>query len=87
MNFKNRCHAPWFLMLLCVLVLTGCRSQNPKNNPGARPKEVVPVAATQAFERDVPVEIKVVGHVEAYSTVTVKSRVNGELTKIYFVEG
>jgi multidrug efflux system membrane fusion protein len=34
-----------------------------------------------------PLDIQVIGNVEAYSTVTIKAQVTGELTKIYFHEG
>lgn len=38
-------------------------------------------------QKDVPVEIQVIGNVEAYSTITVKAQVSGELTAVYFHEG
>jgi multidrug efflux system membrane fusion protein len=47
----------------------------------------VPVAVTQVVEKDVPVDIQVVGNVEAYSTITVKAQVGGQLTKVSFNEG
>ncbi len=34
-----------------------------------------------------PVEIQVIGNVEAYSTITVKAQVGGQLTDVYFKEG
>src|SRR5262249_43999323 len=34
-----------------------------------------------------PIEIETVGNVEAYSTVTVKAQVGGELTTVDFTEG
>uniref|UniRef100_Q01VQ2 Efflux transporter, RND family, MFP subunit n=1 Tax=Solibacter usitatus (strain Ellin6076) TaxID=234267 RepID=Q01VQ2_SOLUE len=47
----------------------------------------VPVTVAKAKERDVPVEIQVIGNVEAYSTITVKAQVGGLLTDVYFHEG
>src|SRR5437899_875022 len=47
----------------------------------------VPVTVTQVSRREVPVEIRVVGNVEAYSTITVKAQVGGQLTAVYFKEG
>ena len=38
-------------------------------------------------ERDVPINVDVIGNVEAYSTITVKAQVGGELTKVSFREG
>ncbi|HWB83633.1 MAG TPA: efflux RND transporter periplasmic adaptor subunit [Bryobacteraceae bacterium] len=47
----------------------------------------VPVTVAVAAHRDVPVEIEVIGNVEAYSTISVKAQVGGELTHVYFKEG
>jgi multidrug efflux system membrane fusion protein len=47
----------------------------------------VPVTVATAAQKDVPVEIQVIGNVEAYSTITVKAQVGGQLTKVYFNEG
>ncbi len=47
----------------------------------------VPVNVAKASQKDVPVEIQVIGNVEAYSTITVKAQVGGELTKVSFREG
>jgi len=47
----------------------------------------VPVTVTQVSRREVPIEIRVVGNVEAYSTITVKAQVGGQLTAVYFKEG
>jgi membrane fusion protein, multidrug efflux system len=47
----------------------------------------VPVTVANATNRDVPVEIQVIGNVEAYSTITVKAQVGGQLTSVYFKEG
>jgi RND family efflux transporter, MFP subunit len=34
-----------------------------------------------------PVEVRVIGNVEAYATITVKAQIGGELQKVYFREG
>ena len=47
----------------------------------------VPVTVATATEKTVPVEIQVIGNVEAYSTISVKAQVGGELTNVYFHEG
>ena len=47
----------------------------------------VPVRAVAAVAADVPLEISAVGNVEAMSTVDVKSRVAGQVLKVYFEEG
>jgi multidrug efflux system membrane fusion protein len=47
----------------------------------------VPVLVAKVAQKDVPIEIQVIGNVEAYSTITVKSQVSGQLTNVYFREG
>jgi multidrug efflux system membrane fusion protein len=44
------------------------------------------VVATVA-QKDVPINIDVIGNVEAYSTISVKAQLGGQLTKVYFQEG
>jgi multidrug efflux system membrane fusion protein len=47
----------------------------------------VPVTVAKASLRNVPVEVQVIGNVEAYSTITVKALVGGQLTNVHFKEG
>jgi len=73
-----------FLVLpFAVSFLTSCggRTQAAPQNPA------VPVTVGKAERRTIPVQVKAIGHVEPYSTVTIKSLVGGELVKIYFKEG
>src|SRR2546430_13441702 len=47
----------------------------------------VPVTVAKASQKNVPVEIQVIGNVEAYSTISVKAQVGGELTNVAIHEG
>jgi multidrug efflux system membrane fusion protein len=47
----------------------------------------VPVVVAAAVQRDVPIEVQAVGTVEAYTTISVKSQVSGQITNIFFREG
>ena len=47
----------------------------------------VPVAAAAALKKDMPLEVSVIGSVEAYSTVTVRAQITGELTAVKFQQG
>src|ERR1019366_6525299 len=47
----------------------------------------VPVTVATASQKDVPVEIQVIGNVEAYSTISAKAQVGGQLNKVNFNEG
>ncbi len=48
---------------------------------------VVPVTAGTVVARDVPVLLHGIGTVQAYNTVTVKTRVDGQIVKVDFIEG
>jgi multidrug efflux system membrane fusion protein len=47
----------------------------------------IPVDAVPAIRSDVPIYLRGIGTVQAYNTVTVRSRVDGELIKVAFTEG
>jgi len=51
------------------------------------PAPAVPVDVATAVRTDVPVYLRGLGTVQAYNSVTVRSRVDGELVRIGFVEG
>ena len=53
----------------------------------AAPSPAIPVSVTTAQRRDVPIYLTGLGTVQAFNTVTVKTRVDGELTKVAFTEG
>jgi multidrug efflux system membrane fusion protein len=47
----------------------------------------VPVLVGTVTEKTVPVELKAIGNVEAYATVSIKSRLSGQLVQVNFKEG
>ena len=53
----------------------------------AGPPPAVPVTAAAAVSKDMPLEVGVIGAVEAYSTVTVRAQITGELTSVNFQQG
>jgi multidrug efflux system membrane fusion protein len=54
---------------------------------GGRARDAVPVLVATAVQKTMPLQIRAVGNVEAYSTVSVKSQVTGVLTEAHFKEG
>src|SRR5215472_9345300 len=74
--------------VLAVAAMSGCSKGRAGADP---PKKVeppaVPVVVAQAEARDVPVELSNIGNVEAYSTVTIRSQITGQITKVHFREG
>jgi membrane fusion protein, multidrug efflux system len=47
----------------------------------------VPVLVAAAATKDVPVEVQVIGNVEAYTTISVRAQVTGQVTNVFFGEG
>ena len=73
------------LLAACAL-LQSCSGDNARSAAVERANRV-PVVAIRALSKSVPVNIRAVGNVEAYSTITVKAQVGGALTRVYFKEG
>jgi len=80
--------------LLATLILAvtsafiaGCSAGSKTGTARASTQTVVPVAVATAELRDVPVYLKGLGSVTASNTVTVKSRVDGQLAQVNFKEG
>ncbi len=72
------------LMMLAIQIsVSSCshREERPKEKPA------VPVKTATALRKSVPVQIRAIGNVEAYASVSVKSQVNGLLEKVHFLEG
>jgi membrane fusion protein, multidrug efflux system len=55
-----------------------------RGGPGGRP---TPISAVPARVHDIPVYLRGLGSVAAFNTVSVKSRVDGQLIAIHFTEG
>lgn len=51
------------------------------------PPRIIPVTAGLAVSRDIPHYVRGIGTVQAYNMVTVKSRVDGHIVQVSFVEG
>jgi multidrug efflux system membrane fusion protein len=69
-------------LLVALFFLPACSGE--KKPP---PPPPVPVLVATVTEKTVPVELKVIGNVEAYSTVSIKSRLSGQLVQVNFKEG
>src|SRR5437660_2813443 len=96
---KLACRYIWLpdaLLRLCALGLAataafgGCSNNAPATDAQqkkGRPAPPVPVLVAQAEARDVPVELRNIGNVEAYATVVVRSQITGQIMKVHFREG
>jgi multidrug efflux system membrane fusion protein len=80
------------LVLVAVLAAAGgaawhySRTEAPASKKGlASPP--VPVKLAKAVMRDMPLKLAITGRTEAYETVTLKSRVEGQVQAVVFTEG
>lgn len=87
---KKRVHpgmSPLAIACGALFLLAGCSGgAGSKTAPGGQPP-AVPVTAAQAVRKDVPVQLRTIGTVEAYSSVSIKTMVNGQIVKVGFREG
>jgi len=88
--------APWRLrpisgaaLLLAAMLCGGCSTgasdQAQAKTPAAR--NAIPVTIDSAVSKAVPVQIRAVGTVQAYASVTLKSQLDGEVARVHIVEG
>ena len=76
-----------FSLIVSGVSLLGCSGGSKPSTARASTQMVVPVAVATAERRDVPVYLKGLGSVTASNTVSVKSRVDGQLAQVNFKEG
>src|SRR5579864_6498454 len=80
---------------ICLaLIMIGCgkTSADSKQKGGGKggrggAQGAIPVAVATAEVRDLPVLLNGLGSVEAFNTVAVKSRIDGQLVQVNFKEG
>lgn len=60
---------------------------NASSSKGAKTPAAVPVMAAKVTAANVPIVVRGIGTVQAFNTVTVKSRVDGNISRVAFAEG
>jgi membrane fusion protein, multidrug efflux system len=89
---KGPLRSRWFVPILVVILAFGAyqfqSKKTPAADPGTKPQlPGVPVTVAPAKTADVGVYISGLGSVIPLNTVNVKSRVDGQLMEIHFLEG
>src|SRR5947209_360318 len=78
------------LALTAVSCTAGGASQPGPGGGGGRGRggdQTVPVTVATVVQKSMPIEIRVIGSVEAYSVVSVHAQITGQLTAVNFKEG
>jgi multidrug efflux system membrane fusion protein len=71
-----------FLAALCA-----CSGGKAVQSGKAAAQEAIPVRTGLVSTRSLPVEIRAIGNVQPYSTVSIKAQISGQLTGVHFQEG
>jgi multidrug efflux system membrane fusion protein len=72
-------------VLAALLALTSCDRTAPE--PSTTETPIATVVTDCAVRRTMPLTVRAMGNVEAISTLAVRARVGGELTRVWFTEG
>ena len=85
---RRRAVAAAIGLLAAASVITWyIEKRTPESSANSAAPQGIPVTAGQAEARNVPVEDEGLGTVQAFNTVSVKSRVDGQITQVLFQEG
>ena len=83
-NFLNN-YSSLLLTIIALLILplaAGCKDKDKQTGPPP-----APVKVAKAEAKDTPITLKAVGNVKASNSVIVKSRVDGHILRIHFLDG
>lgn len=72
--------------LLGLLAAAGCSKKQDPQAASAGPP-AIPVRAATVEQKTVPIQVRAIGNVEPYSTVSIKAQVSAELVSVHFREG
>src|SRR6202521_5720488 len=74
-------------VLILATLMWHWQSRSASGTPSPASPAPTPVEVAAASRADVPVYLEGLGTVQAFNTVTVKTRVDGQIQKVSFVEG
>lgn len=79
---KMTAHRKALYWLLFATLLTGCSEKK-----APQPTRAYPVQIGTTETKTVPLYIEALGHVESITTIDIRSRIEGELTGVFFKQG
>lgn len=74
-------------MLVAAALASGCAGEDAAANAPGGAAAPVPVTTATVVQKEMPIEIRVIGAAEAYSTVAIRSQITGQLISVNFREG
>lgn len=83
---QHQCWGHWGIILLLLSGLSACAASEAQSTK-SQGDRAVPVVSAQVTRKTVPIQVQTTGTVQAYSTITLKSQVDGQLMGVYFQEG
>jgi multidrug efflux system membrane fusion protein len=75
------------LIMSMTVVLVACSESQARQPQQESSPSAVPITAAKAVRKAMPLEVDVIGTVEAYATVAVRAQMTGELTSVGFQQG
>jgi multidrug efflux system membrane fusion protein len=69
------------------MLLAACSSGSGGSGADSGRKEAVPVTVAVATKKDVPVQVRAIGSVEPFLTVSIKSQIDGQVANVNFRDG
>ncbi len=93
MTTSPRSLALWVAGIALAVVLAGTTATHFAADSGANEQRrpagppAVPVSIAVAAERNMPVILRAIGNVDAFSTVAIKARVDGQIVEVNFRQG
>jgi multidrug efflux system membrane fusion protein len=79
-----------FVTALAAFALPGCfgsSAQQTRREASGTETPGIPVTVAPVVQKDMPLEISLIGTTEAYATVVVRAQITGELTSVNFEQG
>jgi len=74
----------WHIFLLALLAVALSPACSKAKQP---PPKVVPVVTDRADRKNIPLQLKTIGNVEAFNAVSIKALVGGKVEGVFFREG
>jgi len=71
------------ISVAALILCSACAAK--KEQPKVKPP--VPVKVALARQKDVPIQMKAIGNIEAFTSVAIKSQLSGQIARVHFQEG